>query len=109
MTVCRVIDWAIQAFGGAGVSDDCGLAAAYPMARYCETLTAPDEVHRNQLARLELRRYRDANPHWTGGNAEVEGVEQARRAGKAADFEQASHLPALWSIQVGRAELTLSI
>jgi acyl-CoA dehydrogenase len=54
---CRVIDWAIQAFGGAGVTDDYGLAYAYATARLLRLADGPDEVHRNQIARLELRRY----------------------------------------------------
>ncbi|HEX9647555.1 MAG TPA: acyl-CoA dehydrogenase family protein [Alphaproteobacteria bacterium] len=54
---CRVIDWAIQAHGGGGVTEDFGLAAAYANARTLRLADGPDEVHRNQIARLELRRY----------------------------------------------------
>ncbi len=53
----RVIDRAIQAFGGAGVSDDFGLARAWVAARTIRLADGPDEVHRNQVARLELRRH----------------------------------------------------
>ncbi len=67
---CRVIDWAIQAFGGAGVSDDYGLAHAYAQARYLRLADGPDEVHRNQIARLELERHRDGASR-SGGNAQV--------------------------------------
>lgn len=56
---CQVIDWAIQAFGGAGTSNDYGLAAAYATARLLRLADGPDEVHRNQIGRLELRRHRD--------------------------------------------------
>ena len=56
----KVIDWAIQAFGGGGTSNDFGLATAYASARLLRLADGPDEVHRNQIARLELRRYRDA-------------------------------------------------
>jgi acyl-CoA dehydrogenase len=56
---CQVIDWAIQAFGAAGVSNDFGLASAYATARMLRLADGPDEVHRNQIARLELRRYRN--------------------------------------------------
>jgi acyl-CoA dehydrogenase len=80
----RVIDWAMQAFGGAGVSDDYGLAAAYSIARLLRLADGPDEVHRNQLARLELRRHRGTDPARTGGNAEVLDLAAAERAGKAA-------------------------
>ena len=53
---CKVIDWAIQAHGGAGVCDDFGLARAYANARTLRLADGPDEVHRNQLGRLELAR-----------------------------------------------------
>ena len=52
---CQVIDWAIQAHGGGGVSDDFGLAYAYAMARTLRLADGPDEVHRNQVAKMELR------------------------------------------------------
>jgi acyl-CoA dehydrogenase len=52
---CQVIDWAIQAHGGGGVSDDFPLAYAYAHARTLRLADGPDEVHRNQIARLELR------------------------------------------------------
>ncbi len=51
---CKVIDWAIQAHGGGGVSDDFGLAMAYAHARTLRLADGPDEVHRNQIARIEL-------------------------------------------------------
>jgi acyl-CoA dehydrogenase len=55
---CQVIDWAIQAHGGAGVCDDFGLAAAYANARTLRIADGPDEVHRNYIGKLELRRYK---------------------------------------------------
>ena len=54
---CRVIDWAIQAHGGAGVINDFGLARAYANARMLRIADGPDEVHRNQIGRLELKKY----------------------------------------------------
>lgn len=51
---CRVIDWAIQAHGGGGVSADFPLASAYAQARTLRLADGPDEVHRDQIARLEL-------------------------------------------------------
>jgi len=51
---CQVIDWAIQVHGGGGVSDDFGLAHAYAHARTLRFADGPDEVHRNQIAKLEL-------------------------------------------------------
>jgi acyl-CoA dehydrogenase len=55
---CQVIDWAIQAHGGAGVTEDFGLAYMYRTARTMRLVDGPDEVHRHQLGRLELARYR---------------------------------------------------
>jgi acyl-CoA dehydrogenase len=54
---CKVIDWAIQAFGGAGVTDDFALASAYATARLLRIADGPDEVHRNQIGKLELKKY----------------------------------------------------
>jgi acyl-CoA dehydrogenase len=56
---CQVIDWAIQAHGGGGVSDDFGLAYAYAHARTLRLADGPDEVHRNHIGKLELQRYRE--------------------------------------------------
>lgn len=53
----RVIDRAIQAHGGAGVSDDFPLAYAWATARALRLADGPDEVHREQIAKLELKRY----------------------------------------------------
>ncbi|TMI20288.1 MAG: acyl-CoA dehydrogenase [Betaproteobacteria bacterium] len=51
---CKVIDWAIQVHGGGGVSDDFGLAYAYAHARTLRFADGPDEVHRNQIAKMEI-------------------------------------------------------
>ena len=53
----RVIDRAIQAHGGAGVSQDTFLAAAWAGARSLRLADGPDEVHLESIARLELKRY----------------------------------------------------
>lgn len=53
---CKVIDWAIQAHGGAGVSGDTPLAFSYADQRTLRLADGPDEVHRQALARLELAR-----------------------------------------------------
>lgn len=58
---CKVVDWAIQAFGGGGTSNDFGLAAAYATARLLRLADGPDEVHRDQLARIEFKKQRSAN------------------------------------------------
>ena len=51
----RVIDRAIQTHGGGGLSQDFPLAALYAQARTLRFADGPDEVHRRQIARRELR------------------------------------------------------
>jgi acyl-CoA dehydrogenase len=53
----QVIDWAIQLFGGGGTGNDHFLASAFATARILRLADGPDEVHRNQIAKLELRRH----------------------------------------------------
>jgi len=53
----RVIDRAIQAHGGAGVTDDFLLGHAWAGARTLRLADGPDEVHRDAIAKLELRKY----------------------------------------------------
>lgn len=55
----RVVDRAIQAHGGAGVSDDFPLARMYAGLRTMRFADGPDEVHRRQVARTELARHTD--------------------------------------------------
>jgi len=54
---CQVTDWAIQAHGAAGVCDDFELAKAYAHARTIRLADGPDEVHRNQIGKLELEKH----------------------------------------------------
>lgn len=54
---CQIIDWAIQAHGGGGVSDDFPLAYSYAHQRTLRLADGPDEVHRNAIAKLELARH----------------------------------------------------
>ncbi|MGH8061089.1 MAG: acyl-CoA dehydrogenase family protein [Pseudoxanthomonas sp.] len=54
---CQILDWAIQAHGGAGVSQDFPLASAYAGIRSLRLADGPDEVHRGTIARLELARH----------------------------------------------------
>jgi len=54
---CQVIDWALQVHGGAGVSEDTPLAHMYAAARTIRFADGPDEVHRNQIGKLELAQY----------------------------------------------------
>jgi acyl-CoA dehydrogenase len=53
----RVIDRAIQAHGGGGVSDDFELAAAWASSRTLRLADGPDEVHREAIAKIETRKY----------------------------------------------------
>lgn len=53
----NVIDRAIQAFGAKGVSDDTPLAFLWVQARTLRFADGPDEVHKAQIAKLELRKY----------------------------------------------------
>ncbi|MCL4747423.1 MAG: acyl-CoA dehydrogenase family protein [Burkholderiaceae bacterium] len=55
----KIIDWAIQAHGGGGLSDDFPLAAMYANQRTLRLADGPDEVHRNAIAKLELARHAD--------------------------------------------------
>ncbi len=56
-TATQVIDRAIQVFGGAGVSQDWPLADMYTHARTLRLVDGPDEVHKQQIAKRELRKY----------------------------------------------------
>jgi acyl-CoA dehydrogenase len=53
----QVLDWAIQAHGGGGVSQAFPLAYWWAHSRTLRFADGPDEVHRNQIGRLELRRW----------------------------------------------------
>jgi acyl-CoA dehydrogenase len=53
----QVLDWAIQAHGAAGVSDDFPLAYQWAGNRTLRLADGPDEVHRNAIAKLELAKY----------------------------------------------------
>ena len=53
-----VVDWAIQVFGAAGLSNDTFLAHAFASARLLRFADGPDEVHRNAIAKIELAKHR---------------------------------------------------
>jgi acyl-CoA dehydrogenase len=61
----QILDWAIQAHGGAGVSGDFFLAHAYAAVRTLRLADGPDEVHRGTIARLELAQHAELSgpPH----------------------------------------------
>ena len=73
----QIVDWGIQMFGGGGTNNDHFLAAAFAMARLLRLADGPDEVHRNQIAKLEMRRHRNTDPARTGGTASVLDRESA--------------------------------
>ena len=58
----QVIDWAIQAHGAAGLSEDFPLAYAYAWARILRLADGPDEVHRSALAKWELGKHAPQKP-----------------------------------------------
>lgn len=75
----QIIDWAVQLFGGGGTSNDHMLAASFATARLLRLADGPDEVHRNQIARLEIKRHAETDPARTGGAATVLSREEALR------------------------------
>jgi acyl-CoA dehydrogenase len=52
-----VVDWAIQAHGAAGMSNDFGLGHVAASARTMRLVDGPDEVHRNQIGKMEFDKY----------------------------------------------------
>ena len=54
---CQIADWAIQAHGAGGVSDDFPVASIYAHQRTLRIADGPDEVHRNAIAKLELAKH----------------------------------------------------
>ncbi len=73
-----IIDWAIQLFGGGGTSNDHMLTAAFATARLLRLADGPDEVHCNQIGKLEIRRHR-GDPAGTGGSSAVLSIAEAER------------------------------
>ncbi|HWL86302.1 MAG TPA: acyl-CoA dehydrogenase family protein, partial [Polyangiaceae bacterium] len=55
---CKVLDWAIQAHGGGGLSSDFTLGYHYAQARTLRFADGPDEVHRNAIGKMELAKHR---------------------------------------------------
>src|SRR6201991_2511999 len=73
----QIVDWAIQLFGGGGTSNDHFLAAALATTRLLRLADGPDEVHRNQIGRLEIRRWLNTDATRTGGGAEPLSIEES--------------------------------
>ncbi|MFY7829330.1 MAG: acyl-CoA dehydrogenase family protein [Flectobacillus sp.] len=57
---CKIIDQAMQLFGGKGLSNDTPLAGLYAYARTLRLADGPDEVHRNVVAKIEIKKYRES-------------------------------------------------
>jgi hypothetical protein len=68
----KVIDWAMQVHGGAGMSQDFPLAYFFTLVRTLRFADGPDEVHRNAIAKLELGKYGTPGPR-TGPDRAVFG------------------------------------
>ena len=66
----EIVDMAIQAFGAGGLSDQA-LTFSYWYSRAFRIADGPDEVHRNQIAKLELRKYDNPDAYRTGGATEI--------------------------------------
>jgi len=62
LVALSIIDDAIQAHGGAGVTSDFGLAQTYAGMRTLRLADGPDEVHRRTVARIELKRQAELAP-----------------------------------------------
>jgi len=58
----KIVDDAIQAFGGAGVTEDPGLARMYAQSRTLRLADGPDEVHNRSIARMEIARHGNFTP-----------------------------------------------
>ena len=68
----KIIDDAIQAHGGGGVSDDFGLANAYAHQRTLRLADGPDEVHARAIARIELAKHAPvSDPGFSSGDIGV--------------------------------------
>ena len=57
--LCSIVDDAIQAHGGGGVTTDFGLGKTYASARVLRLVDGPDEVHNRTIARLEFKKYKE--------------------------------------------------
>ncbi|WP_374578279.1 acyl-CoA dehydrogenase family protein [Phenylobacterium sp.] len=66
-TALKVLDDAMQAHGGGGMSEDFGLARAYAGVRSLRIADGPDEVHKRAIARLEIGRHGERVRAWREG------------------------------------------
>ena len=89
----KIVDWAIQVFGGGGTSNDHFLAAALATTRLLRLADGPDEVHRNQIGRLEMRRYLNTDPARTGGGGEPLPLDESEAWSDGGLWPRPSDLP----------------
>ncbi|WP_281015840.1 acyl-CoA dehydrogenase family protein [Roseiarcus fermentans] len=89
----RIVDWAIQVFGGGGTNNDHFLAAAFATTRLLRLADGPDEVHRNQIGRLELRRYRNTDPSRSGGSGAPLSLDEAAAWAEGGLWPRPADLP----------------
>jgi acyl-CoA dehydrogenase len=78
----KILDWAIQSFGGGGMADTW-LTTAFAWQRALRFADGPDEVHRDQLARMEISGLRNTDPARSGGWPEVLVADGLSRPGLA--------------------------
>jgi acyl-CoA dehydrogenase len=78
----KILDWAIQSFGGGGMADTW-LSSAFAWQRALRFADGPDEVHRDQLARMEISSLRNTDPARSGGWPEVLVADGLSRPGLA--------------------------
>ena len=89
---CKVLDWAIQAFGAAGVSQDTWLVEADAHQRSVRLVHGPDEVHRNAIAKIALGKYAPARPCAPATSAADLSVDLQQRHRAPRMVGQGSHL-----------------
>ena len=90
----QIVDWCMQMFGGGGTGEDHFLAQAFANTRILRIVDGPDEVHRNQLARLEIRRHQATDPAVTGGGAEVLSRDEAEAIAREGPWPSPEQQPA---------------
>jgi acyl-CoA dehydrogenase len=89
----EIVDWAIQAFGGGGTGNDHFLAAALATTRLLRLADGPDEVHRNQIGKLELRRWLNTDATRTGGGAAPLRPEESEAWSEGGLWPRPSEIP----------------
>lgn len=84
----------IQMFGGGGTSSDHLLTVAFAAACALRLVDGPDEVHRKQIAQVEIRRHQERDPAHTGGWADLLSISEAERLGSEGLWPKPKDFPA---------------